>query len=90
MSDTKLIQALIDGQKALKEELLAKITKSDQSRTKENKELKKEMKGGFKEVIDRLNKLGKFLAYLEDDTPTIDEFDKLEKRVTKLEKNFAL
>ena len=30
-------------------------------------------------------RIGKSVAYLEDDAPTIGEFDKLEKRVSKLE-----
>ena len=37
----------------------------------------------------RIDKLGKSLAYLEDDTPTRDEFDGLEKRVEKVERNLA-
>lgn len=34
----------------------------------------------------RIDKLGEQLAYLEDDAPTKGEFEKLEKRVGKLEK----
>ena len=34
----------------------------------------------------RIDKLGLQIASLEDDSPTIEEFDNLEKRVKKLEK----
>lgn len=34
---------------------------------------------------ERLDKLGLELAKLQDDSPTIEEFDNLEKRVEKLE-----
>lgn len=42
-----------------------------------NKEVKKNGK--------RIDKLGLELAELSDDAPTIEEFDNLEKRVTKVE-----
>ena len=42
------------------------------------------MDKGFKKVNDRLDKQGKSLAYLEDDAPTVEEFEKLEERVTKI------
>lgn len=37
------------------------------------------------ELLTRLDKIGLAVARLEDDAPTIEEFDKLEKRVTKVE-----
>lgn len=37
------------------------------------------------ETNKRLDKIGKSVAYLEDDTPTIDEFNQLTRRVQKLE-----
>jgi polyhydroxyalkanoate synthesis regulator phasin len=37
-------------------------------------------------LTEWIDKLGYQLAELTDDAPTIKEFDKLEKRVTKLEK----
>lgn len=45
----------------------------------------KKMDDGFKKINDRLDAQGKSLAYLEDDSPTIKDFNKLEKRVKKLE-----
>ena len=40
---------------------------------------------GFKKVNERIDKIGLSVANLEDDAPTIEEFDKLEVRVTDLE-----
>jgi hypothetical protein len=39
----------------------------------------------LKKVNKRLDKLSRPLAYLEDDAPTVEDFEKLEKRVSKLE-----
>ena len=47
--------------------------------------LRQEMKNGFKDVNERVDRLGGDIAYLEDDAPTREEHDELEKRVTKLE-----
>lgn len=37
-------------------------------------------------IEERLDKLGLELAKLQDDTPTVEEFDDMENRVGKLEK----
>jgi tetrahydromethanopterin S-methyltransferase subunit G len=70
MSDTKMIQAILD-----------RVVVIDKKVTSTEKQTKK----GFQNVTSRLDKIGKSVAYLEDDTPTIDEFNKLVRRVTKLE-----
>jgi len=67
MSDTKLIQAVLD-----KVDTLGK--KVDEVRTIV-------IKNG-----ERLDKLGLELAKLQDDTPTMEEFDEMDNRVKKLEK----
>jgi len=81
MSDTKMLQALIDGQKAIKEELLEKVGGVD----KKVDEVKKEVVNNGK----RIDKIGLELAELSDDAPTVEEFDELEKRVGKVEKQVA-
>lgn len=82
------LRGVINGQSAMKAELLGEIRKTNLRLDK----LEEEMRKGFKNVnkrIDnltkRVDKLGLQIAKLEDDTPTIEEFDKLEKRVFKLE-----
>lgn len=85
MDDTKkMLRAVINGQSAMKAELLTKIDSVDKKVDK----LGEKMDAGFKKVNGRIDKLGKSLAYLEDDAPTRDEFDDLTGRVDKIEKNF--
>lgn len=74
-SQTKMLQILIDGQKSIRNDIEG---------------LKKHTDQGFKNVNDRLDKIGRSVASLEDDTPTNDEFDKQEKRVNKVEKKLQI
>jgi len=81
MSDTKILQAILDGQRAIKEELLGKIDKVDKKVDIVKVEVLENRK--------RLDKIGYNLAVLSDDAPTIEEFDNLEKSVSKLENQVA-
>lgn len=82
MNDTqKMLQAIINGQSTLKQELLSKIDKVDQKVDGLDVKLDKVEKN----LTERIDKLGKQLAYLEDDTPTREEFDNLEKRVDNID-----
>jgi len=84
----KMIRTVINGQSALKQELLEEIKKVDKKvDTLDSKvdTLDSKVNKGFKEINERLDKQGRSLAFLEDDVPTIKEFDKLEEKVTKLE-----
>lgn len=69
-SDTKMLQMLLDGQNSIKNDL---------------KRVEKNLGDKIDTNGKRIDRLGMQLASLEDDTPTIKEFDNLEKRVTKLE-----
>ena len=71
MSDTKMLQTILD-----------KVSSVD----KRVSTLDKKVDEGFERVNERLDKIGLAAAHLEDDTPTIEEFDNLEKRVGRLEK----
>ena len=77
MSDTKILQAILDKVKSVD-------NKVDDVR-KDINEVKYEAKKTEERLTGRIDKLGLQLAKLEDDAPTIEEFDDLEKRVTKLE-----
>lgn len=77
MSDTKMLQALLDGQSAIRKDI--STVRGDINGVKE------ELKQTEKRVTARLDKLGLQIARLEDDSPTIEEFDALDKRVLKLE-----
>ena len=70
MSDSKMLQMVLDGQTFIREEL---------------KDVKVEVKKNGK----RIDKFGLQLAQLDDDAPIVGEFDKLEKRMTKVEKQVA-
>lgn len=81
----KMLQTVINGQSAVKSELLGEIGKLRKDMNKGFEDVNNKMDKGFKKVNERIDKLGKSLSYLEDDAPTIEEFDKLEKRVAKVE-----
>ena len=82
MNDTqKMLQAIIHGQNALKQELVGKIDKVDQKVDKLGQELKRVEKN----LTGRIDKIGRQLAYLEDDAPTREEFGELEVRVERIE-----
>ena len=74
MSDTKLLQTILD-----------KVSSVD----KKIDTLGEKVDKRFNKVDKRLDTIGMSVARLEDDSPTIEEFDGLEKRVNKLEKQTA-
>lgn len=77
----KILQAILAGQTALKQELVSKIDRVDQKVDN----LREELHIFKNDITKRVDRLGKSLAYLEDDAPTREEFDKLEGRVNKIE-----
>ena len=86
MNDTqKMLQAIINGQSAIKQELSGKIDKIDLKVDKLDEKLDKVEKN----LTSRIDKLGRQLAYLEDDAPTREEHGQLKKRVIKLEHKIA-
>ena len=93
MNDTKkMLRAIINGQSAMKNELLGEVRKVDNKVTGLSEEvntLRKETRRGFIKVTKRIDKVGLQVARLEDDAPTIGEFDGLGKRVGKLEHKTA-
>jgi BMFP domain-containing protein YqiC len=81
----KMLRAVINTQSLLREEIV---------------KLRKDMNNGFKEakendiqtekrLTNRIDKIGKSVAYLEDDAPTREEHEELERRVTTVEKKLA-
>ncbi len=71
MSDTKILQSILDGQVTIRKD----IKKVDRKVDKVEKNL-----------TTRMDALGKQLNVLDEDAPTRDEFDGLEERVVHLEK----
>ena len=82
----KMFRTIVNGQSVMKQELLVKIEGVD----KKIAILSKETKEGFKKVNKRLDMIGKSIAFLEDDSPTREEHDKLEKRVSKVERKLQI
>jgi DNA repair exonuclease SbcCD ATPase subunit len=87
---------IINGQSAMKSELLGKIGKLDGKIDQLDKKLSgkidsldKKIDGVEERLTKRIDKIGLSVAQLQDDAPTIKEFDKLEKRVTKVEVKVA-
>jgi len=82
MDDTqKMLQTIINGQSAFRQEILSKIDKLESKVDKGFEEVNTRIDG----THERMDKIGKQLAYLEDDAPTREEFDQLDRRVEKLE-----
>lgn len=86
MTNDQLFRALVNSQSAMKAELLAEIKKVDQKLDKDVVGLRQEMQKGFNDLTWRADMLGKQLNSLDDDAPTGEDFNKLVKRVDKLEK----
>ena len=76
-----MLQAILDGQSAVKEELKASIKRLEEKVDRGFQKVDKR----FEEVNERIDKLGLQIARLEDDAPTIEEFDQHEKRLTSVE-----
>jgi len=69
----------------MKQELMTKIDEVNSSLSGKIVSLDKKIDIVDKKLTSRLYKLGKQLAYLEDDTPTREEFDGLDTRIKRVE-----
>ncbi len=78
MSNTKLLQAILDNVVTIKNDL----KNLDRKLTKRINDLDRKL-------TKRIDTLGQDLAILDDDAPTREEHDNLEKRVTKIEKKIV-
>ena len=82
----KMFRTIVNGQSAMKQELLSKIDSVD----KKVEGLDKKIDGVEERLTKRIDTIGLSVARLEDDAPTRDEHDKLEKRVTKIERKLQI
>ena len=90
MDDTKkMLQAIINGQSAMKGELINKIDGVERNFGTRIDKLEGGVDKGFKQVGKRIDKLGTQLAYLDDDAPTREERDELENRIDKVEERIV-
>ena len=72
-----MLQSILDGQVQIRKDVKRVEEKVDSVDKKVDR------------ANERIDKLGLQLARLEDDAPTRDEHDKLERRVTKIETKIA-
>jgi len=86
----KMFRAIVNGQSSMKAELLAKIDVVDKKLSGKIDNLDKKIDGVENRLTKRVDNIGLSLARLEDDAPTRDEHDKLEKRVTKIESKLQI
>jgi hypothetical protein len=70
MSDTHLLQTIIDGQVEIRNEIIKLGDKLDQTEGK---------------LTTRIDALGKQLNILDEDAPTSEDLQNIDKRVKKLE-----
>ncbi|EKD90833.1 MAG: hypothetical protein ACD_30C00081G0004 [uncultured bacterium] len=81
----KMLRAIINGQSAFRQEVLSRINNLDLKIDKLGERLEGKIDSIEAKLTKRLDIIGKQLAYLEDDAPTREEFNNLEKRVGKIE-----
>lgn len=90
MNDTqKMLVNIINNLSSFKQEILSKFEKLDEKLSSKIDSLDIKIENVELRLTKRINKIGKQLAFLEDDTPTRNEFDDLEKRVKKVERKFT-
>lgn len=73
-NSTKMLQKVLEGQTAIRKDI---------------KKIDLKIDGVEERLTKRIDKIGLQVANLEDDAPTIEEFDKLEVRVKKVEQIVA-
>lgn len=84
-----MLRTVINGQSAMKSELLTRLDEVSKKLSGRMDSLDKKIDGVEKRLTERIDKIGLQVASLEDDAPTIEEFDNLEKRVTEVEQKVA-
>jgi hypothetical protein len=85
----KMLQAIINGQSAMKSELLTKIGGLDKKIDGVEARLTTKIDKLDEKLTKRIDKIGISVAKLQDDAPTVEEFDRLEARVKKVEVKVA-
>ena len=80
----QMLRTIINGQSAFRQEMLRGLDQLGKRLEGRIDQVEKNLTERVDRIESRLDKIGKQLAYLEDDTPTREEFDNLEKRVGKM------
>lgn len=88
----KMFKILVNGQSAMKSELLAKIENVHKEVVKVHSELvefKNETKENFDKINDRADKIGKTVAVFDEDSPIGEEFTDLKNKVDEIAQKLA-
>ena len=85
----QMLRAIINGQSSFRQEFSSRLDKLEKKLTERIDNLDTKIDGVEKRLTKRIDSIGKQLAYLEDDTPTREEFDKLEQRVDNLDQKIT-
>lgn len=89
MADSKILQTILGAISSIKDDISGlkdDIKRLDSKVDSLEDSLNSKIDKLEHTLTVRIDKIGLQVANLEDDAPTIEEFDKLEKRVSKLEK----
>ncbi len=84
MDEKKIIKAIADVSTNLRTEIIkvgTEVIKNREEMIKRDEQRKEQMNGVERKLTKRLDMIGKSVAFLEDDTPTREEFEKLQKEV---------
>lgn len=84
MNNSQLFRALVNSQSTMKSELLSEIKKVD----KKVELVRDDLVKIEKNLTERIDKIGLQVARLEDDTPTIEDFNDVSSKVDQLQQNF--
>lgn len=87
MDEQKILKAIANVSVNLHTEIVklkSLVVKNHEEMIKRDEERKEQMNGVKKTITKRLDIVGKSVAYLEDDTPTREEFENLKKEVKTL------
>ena len=81
----KMVLAVANSVSSFKSEIIAKIDESDKKTKEGFKKTNARISNLENKLTKRIDNLGLNLAELSDDAPTMEDFEKLEKRVSKVE-----
>lgn len=80
-----MLKAFINSMSAFKQDVFKRFDDLDKKLTGRIDSVEQKLSKRIDGVEKRLDKIGLQLAYLDDDAPTREEFNGLEKRIHKLE-----
>jgi hypothetical protein len=84
MDEKKILKAIADVSTNLRTEIIkvrTEVIRNREEMITRDEERKEQINGVEKRLTKRIDTIGKSVAYLEEDTPTRQEFEELQKEV---------